>query len=438
MYQEEFKGPIPNDKKAHYKFKGQLLSGAYLCPKTFPAVPGVLQLSDNESMKFAKSMKLFSSEDSLCPDHGKRLWSQVNDESALGLQSTTQDDGTQNFAAKAPKLSLSGFDEDDAGSDMEVDWFAQLNAAGPQEPPQPQSKAGKKLPAKVKANGSGAQHGSSPGIIKSDKSTAATSGSASTSGSGGGGSLGTTVYRSTQQREINAVNAILMRLEPTINCLKNEEGIRSISVEKILSAQKQLEKKSQPAIVSKLSFRRHAEDQTADEGDLVLSKLKSTEDQLASAEVLARALCAKSAEAGMFWLPTSIEEGIKRCVAASVELADYIWEALLQREIAIQVNLGQPGKIMAVLRMQPSDELYTIGHLKSDRSAAQQRLTMHALKLLFDKGSSEDDAVAFLTIMSDTNNWLLQTTDWGTPVEDLCLAFCNIDKVHSLPEVLPF
>ena len=181
------------------------------------------------------------------------------------------------------------------------------------------------------------------------------------------------------------MNVILAKIEPAISALKNEEGVRSVIADRILAAMKQMEKKNVPAISSKIKFRRGPDDDCADAGDECNQKMKTLEGQLAAAEVLARALSAKGSESGMFWLPSSIAEGIRLCRAAEINVSSYVWEMLLQREVTIALRHRAAHKAVMALSLSKDADQFTLCVFEQDFAVVQQRIVPFAkFKFVFN------------------------------------------------------
>ena len=126
-------------------------------------------------------------------------------------------------------------------SSAACDWIDSLNASGPQAmDSKGVAKAGKKRGAAAKAT-----------AVNKEAKLKQSSGDgpkpkASPSKSAGGTTSGKAVYRSVQLREINSTRQMLPKHQPLITSLSNEEGLKTLSADKIMKAAAEIAKKTRP------------------------------------------------------------------------------------------------------------------------------------------------------------------------------------------------
>lgn len=164
---------------------------------------------------------------------------------------------------------------------------------------------------------------------------------------------GQVVYKSVQVREINALNGVLAKYHPMVSSVATEEGVAALNADILHKSKLVLERKAAPATCERLRTRRETVDEVADEGNKVASMAEKLTQQLDAMEFLARGLSAKSSgEGGMFWLPSTIEDGIKRCVSADVRLPASMKRFCVHRQVDVALASDVPEeRILDIVRV---------------------------------------------------------------------------------------
>ena len=385
---------IAEADKATYDFKGSVYTGIYLDPIAHPPAVGVIILSEEEKTGVRKTQEVGNSSEMFAKGATKRLWSDLQQQSGVVAETKVGEDGSVAYGIKSNKRSLARHISE--SSSNECDWMDTISmvgasstssAAGAAAAVAAGASAGKAGRAKKAKTGALSVARVAAAKVSPVKSKVAATPRGGGGGGGGGpksspakGSSWNTdvVYKSVQLREINGANQLVARIEPLVSSLANDEGLKALTVEKVASASSLLEKRCAAASVAKLTAKRGDElDDVAKQGQALATKLHELTSKYSAVEFLARALTAKSAEAGMFWHPSAIREGISRCADAGVDIAGWAFEQCVHRELIL---LWRPEKICDlpnILKSQKVEGMFTLEVVpEACRELAQESLVL--------------------------------------------------------------
>ena len=386
---------IAEADKATYEFKGSVYAGIFLDPVAHPPAVGVIILSEEEKTGVQKTQEVGNSSEMFAKGATKRLWSDLQQQSGVVAETKVGEDGSVAYGIKSNKRSLARNISE--SSSNECDWKDTISmvgasstssAAGAAAAVAARASAGKAGRAKKAKTGAPSVARVAAAKVSPVKSKVAAT------PRGGGAAV---VYKSVQLREINGANQLVAKIEPLVGSLANDEGLKALTVEKVASASSLLEKRCAAASVAKLTAKRGDElDDVAKQGQALATKLHELTSKYSAVEFLARALTAKSAEAGMFWHPSAIREGISRCADAGVDIAGWAFEQCVHREL---ISLWRPEKICDlpnILKSQKVEGMFTLEVVpEACRKLAQESLVLYIVKRLFEKGVSNQLAIDF-------------------------------------------
>ena len=154
---------------------------------------------------------------------------------ANAAESKTLADGSVQHTLKCGRKALAKNDSDSSTGDC--DWINTLQTSGAQGSAKP---ANGRAKANAKQSVAAAD---SPKVKKTHLNQGGDTPKRSANSSSSGGVLGSGVFKSVQLREINSTRQVMAKYQHLITSLANEEGLKSLTVDKALAAANMLANK---------------------------------------------------------------------------------------------------------------------------------------------------------------------------------------------------